>query len=82
MCLVQDMLLYCEPCNMAAVSSRQVDFIYDLGTMSGFMGEHVMDILINMEEEDVLIETKSKFMKEKEYICQCHTYQVLSCKRR
>jgi Pyruvate/2-oxoacid:ferredoxin oxidoreductase delta subunit len=57
MCLVRDALLYCEPCYMAGVSSKQVDFIYDSGTVSGVMGEKEMEILKNVEEEDVLIET-------------------------
>jgi len=57
MCLVRDALLYCEPCNMAGVRPGQVDFIYDSGTVSGVMGEREIDILRNVEEEDVLIET-------------------------
>jgi hypothetical protein len=45
MCLVQDALLYCEPCNMAGVHPGQVDFVYDSGTVSGVMGEREMNIL-------------------------------------
>jgi hypothetical protein len=57
MCLVRDAFLYCEPCNMAGVRPGQVDFIYVSGTVSRVMGEHEMDILKSIEEEDVLIET-------------------------
>jgi hypothetical protein len=39
MSLVQDALLYCEPCNMAGVHPAQVDFVYDSGTVNGVMGE-------------------------------------------
>lgn len=35
----------------------QIDFIYDSGTVSGVMGEREMEILKNVKEEDVLIET-------------------------
>ena len=57
MCLMLDAQLYCKPCNAAGVRSGQVDFIYDSGTVSGVMGAREMDILQNVAEEDVLIET-------------------------
>ena len=57
MCLVGDVNLYCEPCNTAGVRQGQVDFIYNSGTVSGVMGEREMNIIKNVEEEDVLIET-------------------------
>jgi hypothetical protein len=57
MCLMLDAQLYCEPCNAAGVCSGQVDFIYDSGTVSGVMCTKEMDILQNVAEEDVLIET-------------------------
>jgi hypothetical protein len=57
MCLMLDAQLYCKPCNAAGVHSGQVDFIYDSGTVSGVMGAREMDILQNVAEEDVLIET-------------------------
>jgi hypothetical protein len=57
MCLMLDAQLYCKPCNAAGVRSGQVDFIYDSDTVSGVMGAREMDILQNVAEEDVLIET-------------------------
>jgi hypothetical protein len=54
MCLVRDVLLYCEPCNRAGLRPGQVDFAYDSGTASGVMGEQEMNILQNVEEEDEL----------------------------
>jgi hypothetical protein len=57
MCLVQDAFLYCELCFATGVQPGQVDFIYDSSTVSGVMGEREMNILENVAEEDVLIET-------------------------
>jgi hypothetical protein len=57
MCLVRDAMLYCEQCNMTGVRPGQVDFVYDLGTMSGVMGDREIKILRSIEEEDILIET-------------------------
>ena len=45
MCLVQDTMLYCEPCNMTGVHPDQVDFVYNSGTVSRVMGEHEIGIL-------------------------------------
>jgi len=42
---------------MAGVRPRQIDIIYDSGTVSIVTGEQKMNILRNVEEEDVLIET-------------------------
>ncbi len=39
MCIGHDALLYCKPCNMAGVRSKQVDFVNDSGTVSGVIGE-------------------------------------------
>lgn len=50
MCLVQDALLYYEPCNMVGVRPRQVDFICDSGAVSGMIGEREMNILKNVAE--------------------------------
>jgi hypothetical protein len=57
MCLDKVASLYCEPCFAMGVRPGQVDFIYDSGTVSGFMGEREMNILKNVAQEDVLIET-------------------------
>lgn len=38
MCLVLDAYLYCEPRNAAGVSSGQIDFIHDSGTVNRVMG--------------------------------------------
>jgi hypothetical protein len=57
MCLDKDASLYCEPCFAMGVHPGQVDFIYDSGTVSGVMGEREMNILKNVAQEDVLIET-------------------------
>jgi hypothetical protein len=59
LCKVREAFLYSEPCNMSGVRPGQVDFIYDSGTVSGVMGEREMNILSNVAEEDVLIETVS-----------------------
>jgi hypothetical protein len=42
---------------MTNVRPGQVDFVYDLGTVSGVMGEREIGILKSVKEEDVLIET-------------------------
>lgn len=57
MCKVNEAGLYCQPCNTAGVRPGQVDFIYDSGTVSGVMGEKESNILSNVAEEDVIIET-------------------------
>jgi hypothetical protein len=49
--------LYCEPCNAAGVRPGQIDFIYDSRTVNEVMGEKEMEILKNVAEEDMLIET-------------------------
>jgi hypothetical protein len=55
--ITRDALLYCEPCNLMGVKHDEIDFIYDLGTVSGVIGAKEKSILCNVEAEDVLIET-------------------------
>jgi mannitol-specific phosphotransferase system IIBC component len=57
MCLIRDACLYNEYSYAAGVHPNQVDFIYDSGMVSGVMGEKEINILKNVTEEDVLIET-------------------------
>ena len=49
--------LYCKPCNLMGVAYDEIDFIYDTGTVSGVLGTKECNILANVENEDVLIET-------------------------
>lgn len=55
MCM--DTKLYCEPCYTVGVRSGQVDFIYDSGTEKGIMGKKEIEILKDIAEEDVMIES-------------------------
>jgi hypothetical protein len=57
LCTIQEAFLYYKPCAAAGVRPGQVDFIYDSGTVSGVTGEKEMQILKNVAEEDVFIET-------------------------
>jgi hypothetical protein len=57
MCLIRDACLYTEYSFAAGIRPNQVDFIYDSGTVSGVTGEKEANILKNVEEENVLIET-------------------------
>jgi hypothetical protein len=59
MCLMTklDAQLYCEPCNLMGVGIDEIDFIYDTGTVSGVIVEKEKEILKNVEDVDVFIET-------------------------
>ena len=59
MCLITEINseLYSEPCNLMGAAYDEIDFIYDTGTVSGAMGPKECEILFNVENEDVLIET-------------------------